>query len=57
MSEITIKYDPDEEFMEIMQDNKIIFFGNYWEFKNDPIYLHAFFNHMGVETNLHECSI
>jgi hypothetical protein len=57
MSEITIKYDPEIEFMEIVQDKKIIFFGNYWEFKNDPIYLHAFFNHMGVETNLHECSI
>ena len=57
MSKITIKYDPDIEFMEIVKDQKIMFFGNYWEFKNDPIYLHAILNHMGVETKLEECSI
>lgn len=54
---VKIKYDPEMEFMEIIQDGKIIFFGNYWEFKSDPTYLHAFFNHMGIETDLKEYSL
>ena len=54
MSKITIKYDPDIEFMEISNDNKILFFGDYSDFKNNPIYLQAFLSQLGLDSTLEE---
>lgn len=49
---LKIKYDSQLEFMEITHADRIVFFGDYSDFKNDPIYLHAFLSQLGLDTTL-----
>lgn len=51
---LKIKYDSQLEFMEISNDNKILFFGDYSDFKNNPIYLQAFLSQLGLDSTLEE---
>lgn len=51
---LKIRYDSNLEFMEISNDNKILFFGDYSDFKNNPIYLQAFLSQLGLDSTLEE---
>lgn len=49
---ITIKYNESEEMMEVFNNGRSVFYGNYWDFHNDPHYLRQFLEKLELDVEL-----
>lgn len=50
--EVLIRHHEDSEMMEITQDGKPIFFGNYWDFDDSPNGLKDFLKKLGIKAKV-----
>jgi hypothetical protein len=51
--DVTISYNPGEEMMQITdKNNKTVFYGNFWDFKNEPQSISELLTSLGLNVNL-----
>lgn len=49
---ITILDDPNSEVMTIKAGDRILFYGNYWNFPREPRTISQIFNKLGIPTEV-----
>lgn len=48
----TISYNEEMEMMVIRNNDKTVFFGNYWDFSTDPISIAELLKSLGLEVEI-----
>lgn len=52
MNNVSIRYNKNEEMMEIKNDNKTIFYGNWWDFSIEPKEIKNFLKKCGLTVTI-----